>query len=95
MARGGARPNAGCKSDADYTAIRSIMDKFIKDADWGAMLKAMKGEALKGNVRSFTALRDTRFGQPILAVQGVTGGAPILISEIVAEKPKEAKRCGS
>lgn len=87
MPSGGRRLGAGRRSDADILRIRAIVDKYVTNEDWGAMINAMKEAAVNGNVHAYIALWDRGLGPPSVSVPPDPEEQPLLIRTISIVKP--------
>lgn len=64
MPRGGRRPGAGRKTNAELSTIRTVIDETIKNDDWQTLVNNLFALAKKGNVRATQLLFTYRFGDP-------------------------------
>ncbi len=64
--RGGARPGAGRKSNAELAHARDALRESISDKQWQALIKALYTAACKGNLRAAELLFRYNYGDPYL-----------------------------
>ncbi len=64
MPRGGARPGAGRKSNAETERMRKLFDANMTEKDWRDALKGIVRAAKKGNAKAMDVLLRYRFGLP-------------------------------
>jgi hypothetical protein len=64
MPRGGKRPGAGRKTNAELEAVHNFMDQNFDDGDWLALFKRLYELALGGSMRAADLLLTYRFGNP-------------------------------
>ena len=96
MARGGARPGAGRKSNNELAACRALIDQAVSEKEWIAIFKRM---AASEDARMLLGLMHQRFGLPTQLIGGDPDAVPIVIETIKAvpivgvdERPRRAKR---
>ena len=82
--RGGARPNAGRKSNKELAEFRSLFDKVLSGTRQRAILLRIAAIAEKGTnesaaVRAAALLWSYRYGLPSVAVGGDSDLPPIEI----------------
>ncbi len=64
--RGGARPGAGRKSNAELARARDALREGISHKQWQALIKALYTSACKGNLRAAELLFHYNYGNPYL-----------------------------
>lgn len=82
MPRGGSRPGAGRKSNAEIQQIRKMLDLAITEDDWRALAHDLLARARKGDLRAAQILLHYRFGDPFAIVPSSEEVHPIRIIEI-------------
>lgn len=64
--RGGARPGAGRKSNAELARARDALREGISTKQWQSLIKALYDAACKGNLRAAELLFRNNYGDPYL-----------------------------
>ena len=64
MPRGGSRPGAGRKTNAEIKAVRTILDQTMTPEQWNHLFRRLREFAFKGNIRAAQLLLTYRFGDP-------------------------------
>lgn len=62
MPRGGRRPGAGRKSNAELQTVRNILDQVISQDRWEQLFQTLYAHARKGNMRAAEILISYRYG---------------------------------
>ena len=60
--RGGARPGAGRKSNAQIEAVRALLSEVVTEQNWKKMIKSIVEDAELGDLRSVAFLLALRYG---------------------------------
>ena len=74
--RGGARPGAGRKSNAQLEKVRSMVAEVATEQNWRTMIERLIARAENGNIPSISLLLALRYGvSPSSAVNSADDGA--------------------
>ncbi len=85
MPRGGYRPNAGRKSNADIKTIRAQIDTLVSQADWQEIIQALVARAKEGDARAILLLFSYRFGSPNAQIAPEHDVKPIKVIQYVGD----------
>ena len=89
MPRGGYRPNAGRKTDAEIERLRALTAQAISDETWITILKGLAEEAQYGNVRCAELLIHYAFGVSAAPTKPARPDPAPAVDRISNQQPSE------
>ena len=83
--RGGARPGAGRKSNAEIFNMRHLLDQALAEDEWIEIFQSLSQSARQGNLQAAKLLFQYRFGQPSVVADEEEDLPQIQMVEVVKE----------
>ena len=74
--RGGARPGAGRKSNAQIEEVRALLSEVVTEQNWKNMIKSLVKEAEYGDLKNVAFLLALRYGVTPASAVSSTRDAP-------------------
>ncbi len=91
--RGGKRPGAGRKSDAQKQGIDLLIAQAVTKADWLKVIKKLVMLAMAGDTKAAKILLEYAYGKPRQAVELTTPeDRPVQIQIVEVAQPNQRSR---